>query len=137
MSQSQKSISLRPLSFYEDYSIQNEFISKENNIQKKFERKFKKYNCSKDYLRTTINIFPKREEQIKQTSIPIGLYISLLQFLKKKMISLINYGEENYAPLCRNKKCKAFINPFVKFIKEGKNGNVIFANIQTKLVIIF
>ena len=105
MSQSQKSISLLPLSFYEDYSIQNEYISKENNIQKKFERKFKKYNCSKDYLKTTINIFPKREEQIKQTSIPIGLYISPTSIFKKENdIPLINYGEENDAPRCRNEK---------------------------------
>ena len=32
------------------------FVSKENNIQEEFERKYKKYNCSKDYLRTTINV---------------------------------------------------------------------------------
>ena len=96
MSQSQKSSSLRPLSSYEDYSIQNEYISKENNIQEEFERKYKKYNCSKDYLRTTINIFPKKEVQIKQTSIPIGLYISPTSIFKKENdIPLINYGEEN------------------------------------------
>ena len=37
MSQTQKGSSLRPLSSYEDYTYQNEYISKENNIQEEFE----------------------------------------------------------------------------------------------------
>ena len=121
MSQTQKNSSLRPLSSYEEYSYQNEYLSKENNIQEEFERKYKKYNCFKDYLRTTINVFPKTEEQIKQTLIPIGLYLSPTSIYKKENdIPIINYGEENDAPRCRNEKCKAFMNPFVKFKNEGE-----------------
>ena len=133
MSQSQKSSSLRPLSSYEDYSIQNEYISKENNIQEEFERKYKKYNYSKDYLRTTINVFPKTEEQIKQTSIPIGLYISPTSIFKKENdIPIINYGEENDVPRCRNEKCKAFMNPFVKFKNEGEKWECNFCKSTNK-----
>ena len=121
MSQTQKGSSLRPLSSYDDYTYQNEYISKENNIQEEFETKYKKHNCSKDYLRTTINVFPKREEQINQMSIPIGLYISPTSIFKKENdIPIINYGEENDAPRCRNEKCKAFMNPFVKFKNGGE-----------------
>ena len=133
MSQTQKSSSLRPLSSYEDYSIQNEYISKENNIQEEFKRKYQKFNCSKDYLRTTINIFPKREEQIKQTSIPIGLYISPTSIFKKENdIPIINYGEENDVPRCRNEKCKAFMNPFVKFKNGGEKWECNFCKCTNK-----
>ena len=133
MTQAQKSSSLRPLSSYEDYSIQNEYISKENNIQEEFKRKYQKFNCSKDYLRTTINVFPKREEQIKQTSIPIGLYISPTSIFKKENdIPIINYGEENDAPRCRNEKCKAFMNQFVKFKNGGEKWECNFCKCTNK-----
>ena len=133
MAQVQKSSSLRPLASYEDYSIQNEYISKENNIQEEFEKKYKKFNCSKDYLRTTINVFPKREEQIRQTSIPIGLYISPTSIYKRENdIPILNYGEENDAPRCRNEKCKAFMNPFVKFKNGGEKWECNFCKSTNK-----
>ena len=62
MSQTQNSSSLWPLSFYEDYSIQNEYISKVNNIQEEYERKYKKYNCSKRLFKNNHKYVSQKEE---------------------------------------------------------------------------
>ena len=58
----------------------NEFLSENKENTELFDSKYKKFNCSKEYLRTTINIFPKNEIQLNQISIPIGLLFSPSSF---------------------------------------------------------
>ena len=94
--------------------------SLENN-NKEFDIKCKSLNCSKEYLRTTINIFPRYEYQLDQLKIPIGVTISPSSFnTKKGEFSLISYGEQKDIPRCKNNNCKAFINPYIKFIDNDK-----------------
>ena len=91
----------------------------ENSVKGPFDSKYKKYNCSKDYLRTTINVFPKNENQLNQLSIPIGLCLSPSSFYTQEGdIPVIDYGDSNDVPRCKNEKCKAFLNPFVKIFNE-------------------
>ena len=102
------------------YNYNNEFLSENKENTELFEAKYKKFNCSKEYLRTTINIFPKNEIQLNQISIPIGLLFSPSSFYTQEGdIPLISYGENNDAPRCKNKDCKAFLNPFVKLLNDS------------------
>ena len=111
-----------PAQYYNNnYNYENEFLSKDKSIKELFDSKYKKYNCSKDYLRTTINIFPKNEIQLNQLSIPIGLLFSPSSFYTQEGdIPIIYYGENNDAPRCKNKNCTAFLNPFVKIDNQSE-----------------
>ena len=113
-----------PLSPYSDNQLNyiNGYKYNETNIQELFNSKYKKYNCSKNYLRTTINIFPKEESQLNQISIPIGLLISPSSFFTEEGdIPVLSYGDNCDVPRCKNEKCKAFLNPFIKFIDNSDN----------------
>ena len=104
------------------FNNEHENLTKTNLNEEAFEAKYNKHNSSKDYLRTTINIFPKNEIQMNQLSIPIGLIISpSSSYTQEGDIPVLDYGEENDAPRCKNEKCKAFINPFVKFMNNSEN----------------
>ena len=97
----------------------NQLNNEENNTKESYESKYKKYNCSKDYLRTTINVFPNNEKQLNQLSIPIGLYLSPSSlYTQEGDIPIIDYGDRNDVPRCQNEKCRAFINPFIKIFNE-------------------
>ena len=112
-----------PISPYSNnqYNYINGWKNNESNVQELFNSKYKKYNCSKNYLRTTINVFPKEESQLNQISIPIGLLISPSSFFTEDGdIPVLSYGENWDAPRCQNEKCKAFLNPFVKFIDNSE-----------------
>ena len=111
-----------PISPYNNNQLNyiNEYKYNEKNIQELFNSKYKKYNCSKDYLRTTINVFPKEESQLNQILIPIGLLISPSSFFTEDGdIPVVSYGDNLDAPRCKNEKCKAFLNPFIKFIDNS------------------
>ena len=86
-----------------------------------FESKYKYLNCSKEYLKTTINIFPRYQSQLNQLKIPIGINLSPSSlYTKKDEFPLISYGEVNEVPRCINTNCKAFFNPFIKFVDNDK-----------------
>ena len=103
------------------YNYEKEYGSTLENNNKEFDIKNKNLNCSKEYLRPTINIFPQYEYQLNQIKIPIGVMISPSSFYTKKdEFPLISYGEENDVPRCKNTNCRAFINPYIKFIENDK-----------------
>ena len=103
------------------FNYENEYTLNSENNNKEFESKYKNLNCSKEYLRSTINIFPRYETQLNQLKIPIGITISPSSFYTKNgEFPLIIYGEQNDPPRCSNTNCKAFINPFIKFIDFDK-----------------
>ena len=100
----------------------NKSLNKSNKIEEIYESKYNKFNSPKEYLRPTINIFPKSEIQMNQLSVPIGLIISpTSSFAQEGDIPILNYGENNDVPRCKNEKCKAFINPYVKFVNNSEN----------------
>ena len=104
------------------YNYSKDYSSSfENNNNKELDSKYKNLNCSKEYLRSTINIFPKYESQLNQLKIPIGVIISPSSiYTKKGEFPLISYGEDNDVPRCKNENCKAFVNPFIKIIDNDK-----------------
>ena len=97
-----------------DNSTEEEYIQ----IKNEFESKIKPLNCSSEYISTTTNIFPSNIETLNKLSLPIS--ISLCP-MKDTGIELpfINYGDNNI-PRCPNRNCRAYLNPFVKFIDGGE-----------------
>ena len=103
------------------FNYEKEYTLNSENNQEEFLSKYKNLNCSKDYLRSTISVFPRYESQLNQLKIPIGLNISPSSFYTKKdEFPLVTYGEINDVPRCKNPNCKAFINPFIKIIDNFK-----------------
>ena len=99
------------------FHYDEEYLSKESEVLTTFHSKYEKYNCSKKFLRPTINIFPKSKELLKSLSIPIGLNISpISQNTLENEIPIIKYDDKFDIPRCKNEKCKAFFNPFIKFL---------------------
>ena len=102
------------------YNNENDYRQNGKNNQQIFESKYKKFNCSKEYLRTTINVFPKSESQLNKANIPIGLIISPSSFfVQEGDIPIMSYDENDDAPRCKNENCKAFLNPFLKFLEDS------------------
>ena len=103
------------------FNYEKEYTLNSENNQEEFLSKYKKLNCSKEYLRSTISVFPRYESQLNQLKIPIGVNISPSSFYTKKdEFPLVSYGELNEVPRCKNQNCKAFINPFIKIIDNFK-----------------
>jgi protein transport protein SEC24 len=82
-----------------------------------FKSKYEKFNTSSDFFKTTISIFPNSSELINQMGLPLGINISpLSRFVDESTIPVCDYGESYDIPCCKNVKCKAYLNPFVKFM---------------------
>ena len=89
-----------------------------NNIINEFETKIKPLNCSSEYISTTTNIFPANIETLNQLSLPISISLCPMKNTGLE-IPLVDYGENNI-PRCPNRNCRAYLNPFVKFISGGE-----------------
>jgi len=89
-----------------------------NNIMNEFESKIKPLNCSSEYISTTTNIFPANIETLNQLSLPISISLCPMKNTGLE-IPLVDYGENNI-PRCPNRDCRAYLNPFVKFISGGE-----------------
>ena len=95
----------------------DEYLLKPNDIKTTFKTKYSKFNASSDFIKTTISVFPNSAELINQIKLPIGLNISpLSNYHDESAIPLCDYGEAYEIPRCKNQKCRAYLNPFVKFI---------------------
>ena len=102
----------RPEAFHYD-----ENMIKPDDIMSTFKSKYEKFNTSSDFFKTTISIFPNSAELIDQIKIPIGINISpFSRFVDESTIPVCDYGESHDIPCCKNVKCKAYLNPFVKFM---------------------
>ena len=102
------------LNNFNDLSTDDEFIQ----IKKEYESKMKPLNCSQDYISTTTNVFPSNIETLSKLSIPISISLCPMKNTGTEL-PLINYGE-NSIPRCPNRNCRAYLNPFVKFIDGGE-----------------
>ena len=66
----------------------------------------------------TTNIFPSNIETLTKLSLPISINLCPMK-ISSLNLPLIIYDEKNI-PLCPNRNCKAYLNPFVKFINGRK-----------------
>ena len=99
---------------FSDNSIEEEYMQ----IKNDFESNIKPLNCSSEYISTSTNIFPSNIETLNKLSLPIS--ISLCPMKNTGMeIPFINYDNKNI-PRCPNRNCRAYLNPFVKFIDGGE-----------------
>ena len=88
-------------------------------LKDEFELKIKPLNCSSEYISTSTNVFPSNIETLNQLSLPISISLCPLKNTGIEL-PLIDYGEKNI-PRCPNRNCRAYINPFIKFIDGGEN----------------
>lgn len=86
--------------------------------KEEWELNYKQYNCSNEYLRATASILPNNKNLLTQLSFPIGLSITPITLYPSEEIPLVSYGD-NTIPRCPNNACRAYLNPFVKFIDGG------------------
>ena len=113
--QSQNNMNQNPYNNnYNDQSTDEEL----NQIKYEFESKIKPLNCSSEYISTTSNILPSNEETLSKLSIPVSISLCPMKNTGIEL-PLINYGDKNI-PRCPNANCRAYLNPFVKFIDGGE-----------------
>ncbi len=114
----------RPEAFHYD-----ENVIKPNDVLSTFKSKYSKFNASSDFIKTTLSVFPNSPELINQLKLPIGINLSpLSSFVDEKSIPLCDYGESYDIPSCKNKNCRAYLNPFVKFIHGSDQWICNFCN---------
>lgn len=77
----------------------------------------KAFNSSKNFLRTTCEKFPANSVLLKEASFPIGLIINPCSTFEPELPA-INYGEAEI-PRCSSPQCRAYINPFIKWLDGG------------------
>ena len=73
------------------------------------------YQCPPKYTRLTCSKFPTSSQVANQTPLPIG---GVIQPLKQddEPIPVVNFG----ATVVRCKRCRAYINPFVTWLENGR-----------------
>ena len=101
--------------FYNNNNLNEEDYAK---IKLDFDTKIKQYNASSDYISTTSYIFPKDTKTLSQLSIPMSVSLCPMKN-RGEELPFINYGDNNI-PRCPNRNCRAYMNPFVKFIEGGE-----------------
>lgn len=78
----------------------------------------KHFNCSKNFIRTTCEKFPANQGILKDASFPIGMIINPYCFYENEL-PIVNYRDKEI-PRCISTTCRAYINPFVKWIDGGE-----------------
>ena len=97
-----------------DNGIDEEF----NLILNEYESKIKHINFLDGYISTISKIFPSNIETYNQLSMQLSINLCPL-YNTGIDLPLIDYNDKEI-PRCINKNCRAYLNPFVKFIDEGK-----------------
>ena len=87
-------------------------------IKLDFDSNIKQYNSLPDYISTTSSIFPKDVQTLSELSIPMSISLCPMKNIENE-IPFVNYGDNNI-PRCPNKNCRAYMNPFIKFIEGGE-----------------
>ena len=119
-----------PKSYYNNNNNVNNINPPEKNgvddtefemIMHEYNSKLKPLNSSPNFISSSCNILPSNDQILKQLNIPISISISPLNNISPDddEIPLIDYGSNNI-PRCKNQKCSAFLNPFVKFFENGE-----------------
>lgn len=88
-------------------------------LKSEWESQYLPYNSSPINIRPTTSVFPSNPSLLKEISFPIGLSITPISSNDPyQPVPLINYGESTI-PRCPSNNCRAYLNPFVKFINGG------------------
>ncbi|XP_039123746.1 protein transport protein Sec24-like CEF isoform X2 [Dioscorea cayenensis subsp. rotundata] len=76
-------------------------------------------NCSPRLMRCTINQIPCTGDLLATSSMPLALIVQplALPHPEEEPIQVVDFGESG--PL-RCSRCKAYINPFMKFVEQGR-----------------
>lgn len=76
-------------------------------------------NCSPRYMRCTINQMPCSIDLLTTSSMPLALMVQPLAVPhpSEEPIQVVDFGESG--PV-RCSRCKGYINPFMKFIEQGR-----------------
>ncbi|XP_078433802.1 protein transport protein SEC24 C-like [Wolffia australiana] len=76
-------------------------------------------NCSPRLMRCTVNQIPCTSDLISTSSMPLALLVQplALPHPSEEPIQVVDFGESG--PI-RCSRCKGYINPFMKFIDQGK-----------------
>ena len=100
-------------------NIFNNQTSEEDFLKLKsdYETNIKPLNCSSEYISTTTSVFPKDSKTFSELAIPLSISICPMKNTGTE-IPFINFGDKNI-PRCPNRNCRAYMNPFVKFIEGG------------------
>lgn len=89
-----------------------------NLILNEYESKIKNLNFLDGYITPISKIFPSNIDTYNQLSMQLSINLCPL-FNNGIELPLIDYKEKEI-PRCNNKNCRAYLNPFVKFIDEGE-----------------
>ena len=89
-------------------------------IMHEYNSKIKPLNSSSNFISTSSEIFPSNSQISSQLNMPISISLSPLSNCSmEEYVPIIDYGSNNI-PRCKNEKCSAFLNPFVKFFESGE-----------------
>lgn len=101
------------------HQIQETQLSPFEITMKEYES-LKQFNCSSEFISPTTSVLPSNNNLLTNLSFPIGLSISPhTQSVSSLEIPLVSYGDNNI-PRCTSIACRAYINPFVKWIQGGE-----------------
>nr|XP_043624506.1 protein transport protein Sec24-like At4g32640 isoform X2 [Erigeron canadensis] len=77
-------------------------------------------NCSPRYMRSTINMIPCTSDLLNTSGMQLALLVQplALPHPSEEPIQIVDFGEGG--PV-RCKRCKGYINPFMKFVDQGKH----------------
>lgn len=104
-----------PMSDFQPYETQQ---SELDSILAQYES-IKQFNCDPCFLTPTSEVFPATLNTLKDSNFPVGLSISPLSTsIPSSEIPILKYGKDDI-PRCVNNACRAYLNPFVKFIEGG------------------
>ena len=114
LNQNKNTFEQQPISSYQHY--QDGALS-ETEMSKQEYDYIKQFNCSDEFINATTNVFPKNSVTLSGLSIPIGVTFSPLSpVISSEQIPSLDYQDKNI-PRCVD--CKAYMNPYIKFIDNG------------------
>jgi protein transport protein SEC24 len=99
-------------------SVGQNYNKEAEDIAKKEYESLKKFNCSKNFLRLTTDKLPANSVLLKDAAFPVGMIINPFCYQEGDLPN-VNYGEKEI-PRCFSSQCRAYINPFVKWIEGGE-----------------
>ena len=106
------------IQFYKKNNNDNGNNDEFNLILNEYESKIKNINYLDGYITTISKIFPSNIDTYNQLNMQLSINLCPL-FNNGIELPLIDYNEKEI-PRCNNKNCRAYLNPFVKFIDEGE-----------------
>jgi protein transport protein SEC24 len=79
-------------------------------------------NCSPRFIRSAVNSIPTTQKVLNETGLIMGAIIQPLAELQHddqpNVVPVVDFGEND---VIRCSRCRAYINPFAKFVDNGKN----------------